>query len=60
MYISLGGRDGGGGFRKEILEFNPETVAWTVIGTMKEHHRARKYLHAVSVVSFDDYEKWCN
>ena len=41
--------------RKDILEFNQETESWTVIGAMKEP----KSLHTVSVVSFDDYKKWC-
>ena len=52
-----GGHDGGyRGFEGEILEFNHETELWTVIGAMKEP----KVGHAVSLVSFDDYEKWCN
>ena len=42
--------------RKEILEFNHEAGSWTVIGEMKE---SREY-HAVSLGSFNDYEKWCN
>ena len=49
----------GGGYSsssKEILEFNFETEAWTVIGTMKE----QRDQHAVTVESFDDYENWCN
>ena len=41
--------------RKQIIEFNFTTESWTVIGEMKE---ARVH-HAVSVVLFDDYEKWC-
>ena len=40
----------------DILEFNHATESWTVIGAMKEKRRR----HGVSVVSFDDYEKWCN
>ena len=54
-----GGRSGtipSGKARKEILEFNYETETWTVIGAMKETRRE----HAVSAVSFKDYEKWCN
>ena len=39
-----------------ILEFNIETETWTEIGAMKEGRHA----HAVSVVSYDDYAKWCN
>ena len=42
--------------RKEILEFNHETDSWTAIGAMKE----QKNGHAVSVVSSEDYEQWCN
>ena len=49
-----------GGFNgastKEILEFNLQTESWTEIGSMKEGKRKQ----AVSVVSFADYEKWCN
>ena len=41
---------------KDILEFNQETESWTLIGAMKEPRVA----HAVSVVSIEDYEKWCN
>ena len=52
--ISSGGYDGDG--RKDILEFNHETESWTVIGAMKEPRHA----HSVSVVSIEDYEKWCN
>ena len=40
----------------DILEFNHETESWTVIGAMKEKRRR----HGVSVVSSEDYEKWCN
>ena len=45
-----------GNYRKEIIEFNHETESWTVIGAMKE----QKFVTAVSVVSLDDYKKWCN
>ena len=54
--ITLGGYDHFASPRKDILEFNQETESWTVIGAMKE----QKSGHAVSVVSYDDYEKWCN
>ena len=40
----------------EVLEFSHETKSWIMIGAMKEPKRA----HAVSVVKFDDYKKWCN
>jgi len=43
-------------YSKEILEFNYETESWRRIGTMKE----RRSSHDMSVVSLDDYEKWCN
>ena len=46
----------GGNIRKEILEFNYETESWTVIGAMKEQKRGV----GVSVVSLDDFKKWCN
>ena len=45
-----------GGSLTQILEFNFETESWTEIGTMKEGRDG----HAVSVVSNDDYENWCN
>ena len=45
-----------GGSLTQILEFNFETESWTEIGTMKE----ARYHHAVSIVSYDDYAKWCN
>ena len=41
---------------KDILEFNLLTESWTVIGAMKEPRLA----HSESVVSFEDYKKWCN
>ena len=41
---------------KDILEFNLLTESWTVIGAMKEG----KHSNTVSVVSYDDYKKWCN
>ena len=53
--VSLGGADDEP-LNKNILEFNQETESWTVIGTMREPRR----IHAVSVVSFDDFKKWCN
>jgi len=48
--------DGWGVGTKDILEFNHETESWSVIGAMKW----RKLFVSVSVVSIDDYEKWCN
>ena len=42
--------------RKEIIEFNHQTESWTVIGGLKEP----RVHHAVSGVTFDDYEKWCS
>ena len=62
MYFFIGGYHGydkygyHGERRKEIVEFNQETESWTVIEAMKEP----KYGHGVSVVSLDDYKKWCN
>ena len=44
------------GYKKDVLEFIHETESWTVIGEMKEP----KVDHAVSVVSFQDYENDCN
>ena len=54
--ISSGGYSGRGGHLSQILEFNIENRSWTVIGAMKEERNGC----AVSVISFDDYEKWCN
>ena len=55
--ISPGGHGGiSGGVKREILEFNQETESWSVIGAMKEG----RYNHGVSLVSIDDYKKWCN
>ena len=53
MAISSGGEDGDN--REEILEFNYGTESWTKIGEMTEP----RIIHAVSVVSFEDYERWC-
>ena len=53
--VSLGGADDEP-LNKNILEFNQETESWTVIGAMKEQKKS----YAVSIVSFDDYKKWCN
>ena len=53
--ISSGGLDNRNRNQEEILEFNLQTESWAVIGEMKqpiEHD-------AVSIVSSDDYEKWC-
>ena len=57
MYLSGGSGYAVGpvGSRKEILEFEHETESWTVFGAMKEAVSN----HGVSVVSFEDYEKWC-
>ena len=52
--ITAGGNDNANKARKDILEFNHMTESWTAIGEMKEPKGA-----SVSVVSFDDYEKWC-
>ena len=52
--ISSGGDDQANKVNKEILEFNYETESWTVISSLPEPK------WAASVVSFDDYEKWCN
>ena len=54
--ISSGGKNYAGSFKKEILEFNLQTESWTEIGLMKEPEET----HAVSVVSFEDFKKWCN
>ena len=38
-----------------ILEYFPNTDEWKEVGKMKEAKRS----HAVSVVRFRDYSKWC-
>ena len=38
-----------------ILEYFPDTVEWKQVGTMREAKRS----HAVSVVKFQDFSKWC-
>ena len=48
--------DGGAGALDSILEFNYETETWTEIGTLK----AKRGWSGVSVVSYDDYENFCN
>ena len=53
--VFLGGHETKRG-NKKILEFNFDTESWTEVGTTKW----TRTNHAVSVVSFDDYEKWCN
>ena len=56
-FISSGGYVSTGKFAgKDILEFNLQTESWTVIGAMNEPRLG----HSVSVVSIEDYEKWCN
>ena len=50
-----GGKHSDWSTRNEILEYNPGTKNWTQIGTMKEA-RAR---HTVSVVNYEDYDKYC-
>ena len=42
--------------RDDILEFNQETEEWTEIGTMT----VPRHRHGVAVVSFADYDQWCN
>ena len=42
-------------WRNAILEYNPVTEQWQEVGKMKEG----KVLHAVSVVSFNQYAAWC-
>ena len=38
-----------------IYEFNIENETWTQIGSIIQ----TRSTHAVSVVSYDDYSKWC-
>ena len=41
---------------EHIIEYNPSSEQWTEIGTKTE---ARSYNPAASVVSYNDYAKWC-
>ena len=41
-------------FSRWILEFNRDTETWTEIGSIES-----RSTHDVSVVSYDDYAKWC-
>ena len=54
VVLSSGGRSDAD--KNTILEFNPETGEWSVVGNMKETRRHNR----VSVVSFVDYKNWCN
>ena len=54
VHLSSGGFFGG--LLVSIQEFIFGNESWTGIGIMKE---GRKF-QAVSTVSFDAYEKWCN
>ena len=53
--VSSGGGSSAGRNLDRILEFNYETESWTEIGAMK----LGRYYHAVSVVRYDDFAKWC-
>ena len=53
-YMYLGGFDGSN-IKNLIMEFNPENEKWVEIGSMK----TGRYAHGVSVVSVDDYVRWC-
>ena len=59
MLIFLGGRYVNSARKlvdvNKIFEFNYETESWTEIGTMNENRGNP----GVSVVSYDDYAKWC-
>ena len=54
VILSSGGYDGSN--ENKIMEFNPETGEWSVVGYMKKARRHDR----VSVVSFVDYKNWCN
>ena len=54
IVLSSGGNDGSD--ENKILEFDPETGEWSVVGNMRETRRHNR----VSVVSFVDYKNWCN
>ena len=49
-----GGYDGG--YRDEILEFRPDTEEWSLAG----HMIKARYDHAVSTITFEDVNKYCN
>jgi len=52
--LLFGGSNGSD--QNRIIEFNPETESWSVIGAMKEARRHNR----VTIVPWADYEKWCN
>ena len=61
LYMKLltkcsGGRDDYYYYLDEIVEFSPTSEEWTVLDNMME---ARGY-HAVSVISSDDVQQFCN
>ena len=46
----------GGNGSKAIYQFNPSNGTWTLFGNMK-HGR---YYHAVDLVNYDEFSKYCN
>ena len=53
IYLYSGGDDGSAS--NSILEYDPETMNWNRIGTMRE----ARYDHAVTVVDYGDYADFC-
>jgi len=53
--LLFGGFDGYN-IKNSILEYNQETEKWFEIGSM----RTGRYGHGVSVVSLDEYARWCH
>ena len=50
---------GGGSYpnyTNEILEFHPDTEDWSLAGHMVQ----ARYDHAVSTITFEDVNKYCN
>ena len=55
--LITGGHDGDKGtfHHDDILDFSKETLAWTKIGILENG----RYRHAVSVVNYSDFKKFC-
>ena len=56
FYIFLGGSDYELTYYDFILEFSPDTKAWTQIGKMTSPNAA----HGVAIVKFDDFKDACS
>ena len=55
IYFYSGGWDDSNNALSDILKYDPETEEWTQTGSMREARGS----HAVSVVDFGNYARWC-